>query len=101
MTANSNNELLWNALLDNNNMQYAVRIKAINKGGSISNDGGRLIVKNADEVLILLTADTDYKENFDPDFNDPKTYVGEDPVANTGKWMKLASTKGYNQLWDM
>lgn len=72
MTANSNNELLWNALLDNNNMQYAVRIKAINKGGNISNDGGRLIVKNADEVLILLTADTDYKENFDPDFNDPK-----------------------------
>ena len=59
MTVNGNNELLWNALLDNNNMQYAVRIKAINKGGSISNDGGRLIVKNADEVLILLTADTD------------------------------------------
>lgn len=100
MTVNSNNELLWNALLDNNNMQYAVRIKAINKGGSISNDGGRLIVKNADEVLILLTADTDYKENFDPDFNDPKTYVGEDPVANTGKWMEQASTKGYNQLLD-
>ena len=100
LSAEGNNELLWNARLDNNDMQYAVRIKAINKGGSISNQDGRLTVKNADEVLILLTADTDYKENFDPDFNDPKAYVGTDPVANTGKWIGQASAKGYDLLLD-
>ena len=100
LSAEGNNELLWNARLDNNDMQYAVRIKAINKGGSISNQDGRLTVKNADEVLILLTADTDYKENFDPDFNDPKAYVGTDPVANTGKWIGQASAKGYDLLQD-
>ena len=100
LSAEGNNELLWNARLDNNDMQYAVRIKAINKGGSISNQDGRLTVKDADEVLILLTADTDYKENFDPDFNDPKAYVGTDPVANTGKWIGLASAKGYDLLLD-
>ena len=37
LSAEGNNELMWNARLDNNDMQYAVRIKAINKGGSISN----------------------------------------------------------------
>ena len=100
LTAEGNNELLWNARLDNNDMQYAIRIKAINKGGSISNQDGRLTVKNADEVLILLTADTDYKENFNPDFNDPKAYVGTDPVANTGKWIGQASAKGYDLLLD-
>ena len=100
LSAEGNNELLWNARLDNNDMQYAVRIKAINKGGNISNQDGRLTVKDADEVLILLTADTDYKENFDPDFNDPKAYVGTDPVANTGKWIGLASAKGYDLLLD-
>uniref|UniRef100_UPI003077DF6C glycoside hydrolase family 95 protein n=1 Tax=Prevotella sp. TaxID=59823 RepID=UPI003077DF6C len=100
LSAEGNNELLWNARLDNNDMQYAVRIKAINKGGSISNQDGRLTVKDADEVLILLTADTDYKENFDPDFNDPKAYVGTDPVANTGKWIGLASAKDYDLLLD-
>ena len=100
LTAEGNNELLWNARLDNNDMQYAVRIKAINKGGSISNQDGRLTVKDADEVLILLTADTDYKENFDPDFNDPKAYVGTDPVANTGKWIGQASAKDYDLLLD-
>ena len=100
LSAEGNNELLWNARLDNNDMQYAVRIKAINKGGSISNQDGRLTVKDADEVLILLTADTDYKENFDPDFNDPKAYVGTDPVANTGKWIGQASAKDYDLLLD-
>lgn len=100
LSAEGNNELLWNARLDNNDMQYAVRIKAINKGGSISNQDGRLMVKDADEVLILLTADTDYKENFDPDFNDPKAYVGTDPVANTGKWIGQASAKDYDLLLD-
>ena len=60
MTACGNDALLWDARLDNNQMQYAIRIKAINKGGTVSNEGGRLTVKGADEVVILLTADTDY-----------------------------------------
>lgn len=42
-------------------------------------ENNRIIVKGADEVVFLLTADTDYKMNFDPDFANPKTYVGNDP----------------------
>ena len=38
------------------------------------------LVKEADEVVFYVTADTDYKMNFAPDFTDPKTYVGVNPL---------------------
>ncbi len=49
----------------------------------LSNEGGKLTVKGADEVVFLISADTDYKANNNPDYNDPKTYVGVDPLATT------------------
>lgn len=73
------NRLLYTGRLKNNQMKFALRIQAINKGGSLNTTDGKFIVRNADEVIFLLTADTDYKLNFNPDFKDPKTYVGPDP----------------------
>ena len=98
MVADGKNGLLWDARLDNNDMQYAVRIRAINKGGNLSNEGGKLTVKGADEVVFLISADTDYKANNNPDYNDPKTYVGVDPLATTLGWVSKAEGKGYAQL---
>ena len=98
MTSVGNDELLWNARLDNNQMQYAIRIKAINKGGKIDNSDGKITVTGADEVVFLITADTDYKTNYDPDFSDPKTYVGVDPLATTSDWISKAAAKGYSEL---
>lgn len=98
MRADGNDALLLDARLDNNQMQYAIRIKAINRGGTLSNDNGRITVKDADEVVFLITADTDYRENYDPDFNDPKTYVGTNPLKTTAAWMDKAAAKGYDQL---
>lgn len=100
MVADGKNGLLWDARLDNNDMQYAIRIRAINKGGSLSNEGGKLTVKGADEVVFLISADTDYKANYNPDYNDPKTYVGVDPLATTHDWVSKAEGKGYAQLLD-
>ena len=95
---NSADELLYDARLDNNGMHYALRIKAINKGGRLDNDGNRIKVTSADEVVFIITADTDYKMNFDPDFNDPKTYVGTDPLATTKKWLNDAAGKTFDYL---
>lgn len=64
-------------------MKFAFRIKAIHKGGTLKAENDRIIVKDADEVVFLLTADTDYKMNFAPDFKDPKAYVGNDPSQTT------------------
>lgn len=98
--ADGANGLLYTARLDNNQMQFAVRIRAITSKGSISNENGRLTVDGSDDVMFLLTADTDYKMNFDPDFSDPKTYVGVDPVQTTAEWMSRSAAKNYSQLCD-
>ncbi len=97
--ADGKNGLSFVAHLDNNGMQYVVRLKAITENGSVDIDTtGYIHVKDADEVLILLTADTDYAPNYDPDFSDPRAYVGIQPVSTTDKWMRQAAQKGYKKL---
>lgn len=99
MKEESDNSLLYSARLKNNNMQYALRIRAMVKNGSLKAENGKLIVRDADEVVFLLTADTDYKINFDPDFENPETYVGICPLETTAQIMKNAATIGYDTLW--
>lgn len=91
--------LVFSAFLNNNGMKYVVRIQAETKGGTLSNTGCRLTVKGADEVVFYVTADTDYKMNFNPDFKDPKTYVGVDPAETTCQWINNAVMQGYSALF--
>lgn len=98
-TADGTDGLCFKGRLDNNGMEYVVRLKALTQGGTVSNAGNALTVKGADEVVFLLTADTDYRPNYDPDFNDPKAYVGTDPSATTARWMKKAAKKGFGKLF--
>ena len=100
MEADGSNGLVYKARLDNNQMEYVVRIHATTKGGAVSNKDGKLSVNGADEVVFLVTADTDYLINFDPDFKDPKTYVGVNPSETTAEWMKKAVAMSYNELFD-
>lgn len=85
--------------LDNNGMHYVIRLRALAKGGTVSNAGGTLSIEGADEVTFLLTADTDYKPNYSPAYDDPKAYVGTDPAKTTAKWMKRAAGKGFDRLF--
>ncbi len=89
----------YKARLDNNQMQYVVRVQVIAKGGSVSYANGDLRVNAADEVTLLLTADTDYAPNYNPDFTDAKAYVGVDPVATTAQWMKKAVKQSFEKLF--
>lgn len=98
MTADGTNGLLWHARLDNNGMEYALRIRAERKGGTLSNADGKLTIKGADEVVFYITADTDYLINFHPDMNDPKTYVGVEPLKTTQAWTDAAAAKGFDRL---
>ena len=99
MIADGEKDLLNVGKLKNNNMEFALRIQAKHKGGSVkSTADGKLVAKGADEVIFILTADTDYKINFDPDFKDPKTYVGVNPVASTKAMMDAASALSYDEL---
>lgn len=85
--------------LDNNGMHYVIRLRALAKGGTVSNAGGTLSIEGADEVTFLLTADTDYKPNYSPAYDDPKAYVGTDPAKTTAEWMKQAAGKGFDRLF--
>ena len=91
--------IIYKGKLDNNGMAFVVRLQALAKGGSVNNANGVLTIQGADEVVFLLTADTDYRPNYDPDFNDPKAYVGVDPLQTTEAWMKSAAKKGWKKLY--
>ena len=91
MTALGNDGLLWNARLDNNDMQYCIRMKALTKGGSVNNKDAKLTVCGADEVVFLISLDTDYKPSYSPSFDDPLAYVGVDPEATTIICMQQAT----------
>ena len=99
MQADGTNGLVYRGALDSNGMQYVVRIQAVTHGGTLENSGQTLTIKGADEVVFLITADTDYRINFDPDFHNPKTYVGVQPEVTTEKWMQQAVERGYAQLF--
>ena len=99
ITTVGNNALLYVGELNNNGMKFAIRMTALNKGGTVSSKDGKIFIKGADEVVFLVTADTDYKMNFTPDYKDPKTYVGKDPVVSTLLKMENAVNKGYQRLY--
>lgn len=72
-------------------VNYVVRLKALNTGGSVKYVENKLVVDQADEVVLLLCAATDYKLEY-------PYYKGDDPSITTAANMASAVEKGYNQL---
>jgi alpha-L-fucosidase 2 len=64
VAGDTNNGLLMTGQLNNGidgkGMKYAVRLRALNKGGEVSVAENVIRVKEANEVVLLLTAATDY-----------------------------------------
>ena len=79
-------------------MEFALRMRVVAEGGEVSVNEGVLTVRNANSVVFLIAADTDYKANFNPDFNDRKAFVGVNPGRTTAEWMGKASELGYGKL---
>ncbi len=97
-TPQGKDAIRYKATLDNNGMQFCLLIQAVAKGGSVDNTGGMLNISRADEVTFIVTAGTDYRMNFDPDFNDPKTYVGNDPEPAAQQRLRQAAKAGFRKL---
>lgn len=73
-------------------MKFAARLKVLNTGGSVTPENARLVIKDADEALILLTAATDYnlsQLNFDRSI---------DPMSQCNDILRLAEKKSYREL---
>ena len=88
------NELLMSGALtngvDGDGVKYAARLKVQNTGGKISAAGGKISVNGADEVLLLVTAATDY-ERF-------AKVSRRDVAAAAAKDLKRAEKKDFAKL---
>lgn len=94
----STDGITYKGKLNDNNMRFTIRIKANIDSGTSKVIDGKLHILKAKTVTFFLTADTNYKQNTNPSFTDPKTYIGVNPDQTTKKWIKHALQKGYNNL---
>lgn len=60
IAAENNNQIYLFGNLGRGASEFAMKLCAVNKGGSVKTIGERLIVENADEVMLIFTADTTY-----------------------------------------
>lgn len=74
-------------------LQYMTRLKAVPVNGTITYSDSTLTVKEADEVLLFLTASTDYKLEY-------PTYKGRDYRSITQTSLDNATNKSYKQLYE-
>lgn len=72
-------------------LEYMARLKAVNKGGEVVLNDSVLSVKNADEVILLLSASTDYKMEY-------PHYKGRAYKKITKENIAEASQKEYSDL---
>ncbi|RYU91681.1 glycoside hydrolase family 95 protein [Mucilaginibacter terrigena] len=99
MTVEKNGELQMYGQLksgtDAGGMQYLTKVKTRLKGGTLSHDDNKLVVKNATEVIIYLSAGTnfrgaDYKKNVDSNLEAAlKTPYAQERAQHIAKYQKL------------
>jgi len=94
-TYTQDNQLLMSGALSNgkggDGLKYQARLQAVTKKGSLTYDNASIQVKNADEVMLLLSASTDYKLEY-------PTYTGRDFSKITAENMAKAASKPYAKL---
>lgn len=92
--SDGNNGLLMTGQLDNGvdgkGVRYAARIRVLNQGGGVSINGNVLTVNKANEVILLISAATDYQG-----FSGRQT---KDPLSASLRDLNKAAKKSYKSL---
>lgn len=86
-----NDEILNKGHVKNNHMRFESRVKVICDDGECVHTENKLKVKGAKHITLLMTAGTDYK-------NEYPHYKGEDPSDQVNAELEQAILKGYEQL---
>lgn len=98
-TKTDENEVLFKGRLKDNHMLFTLRLKVLAKSGEVDIEkDGRINVKSGDEVVLIMTGDTEYIMNLEPDLSDPKTYYGVNPVKTTEKTFRKIRNSDYQTL---
>lgn len=93
--------LLYTGRLEGNGMQWALRVDVrTSGGGTVTADPatGIISVTGSTDAEFILSGDTDYVMNFNPDPADPKAYTGVDPVATVNNNVTRAAALPYATL---
>ena len=95
MTSNEkDNLMMYGALLNGkggDGMQYAARLKALSSGGKVVYSDSLISIQGANEVVLLLTGSTNYKQDY------PK-YIGDDPKVTTLDQLNKAASRPFAAL---
>lgn len=78
-----------------NGLKFAQQVKVIPTGGTMYAKDGGIIVENADSILILMSAGTNYQLCMDDSFN---YFTDEDPLTGVVQRIEAAAGKSYEQL---
>tara|TARA_R110002049_G_scaffold65398_4_gene171673 strand:+ start:3818 stop:6220 length:2403 start_codon:yes stop_codon:yes gene_type:complete len=94
-TYSEDEQLIMSGALPNgkgqDGLHYMTRLKGVNKNGALEYAGDKLVVENADEVTLYLSASTDY-------VLDPPNYKGRDYINITEANISKALAKSFDQL---
>jgi alpha-L-fucosidase 2 len=94
-TRGEGNNLIMYGTLPNgkggDGMQYAARLKAIATGGNVVYSDSMITISGANDVVLLLTASTNYKQDY-------PNYLGADPQVTTLEQLNAATSKPYATL---
>lgn len=95
ITRTEKDQLLMSGILTNgkggDGLHYAARLKANATGGTVTYKNGALAIKHATEVVLILTASTNYKLHY-PD------YSGDDPLITTAAQLKRVAAQPFTTL---
>lgn len=82
----------------NNGLKFAQYIKVIADGGNISEEGNTgLKVEGANEIVIIMSAGTNYKSDPTTEYN---YFEDEEPYGKVEAWVNAAVEKGYDALYE-
>ena len=73
-------------------LHFAQQVKVIPKGGEMEADGTGVMVTGADEVLLLMSAGTNYQQCMDDSYD---YFSDEDPLDGVKERIAAAEEKGY------
>jgi len=101
VTSTTGNTLQMQGRLDNgtdgNGMQYLANVKAKLTGGSLSTTANSLVVKNATEVIIYISAATDFRK---PDFKQRVQHDLDAAIKKPYDLQKQLHISNYQKLFN-
>ena len=86
--------LCYEGALWDNGLRYCTMFKVVNKGGVLLDSAHSIMVEHADEVIIYLTASTDYSDKY-PTFRN-----GVNPAEPVKARLEAAYRKGFDTLYE-